>query len=156
MADIKDLIEPALSWQTLLGAVLAFSLIPGVVLHVAVLLYPKGHPRRPELVAELKAVPRPQRPFWVAETLVGVAFEAIPLRIRQIRNRLMALSGVRGRLIMFSMGTLLGATLIGAVAMLLPSVVGVIGLMVLVVLAGIIGILSANADETDRPRIIRG
>jgi hypothetical protein len=61
-----------------------FSVAPGVVLHLGLLLYPKDHPRRAEHIAELKVVPRWQRPFWVAETVVGVAFEAAPSRLREL------------------------------------------------------------------------
>jgi hypothetical protein len=71
---------------------------------VGVLLYPKRHPRRKELLAELKIVPRRERPFWVAEALVAAIFEGVQLRyalqfgrwrpieasIRQVLQRLSA------------------------------------------------------------------
>jgi hypothetical protein len=86
---MSELIEFATSWKTYLTAVLIFSLAPDVVLQLAVLAYPSRHPRRRELVAELKVVPRRERPFWVAEQVVSVLVEGFGAR-REARN-------VRGR-----------------------------------------------------------
>jgi len=77
---VNELIEFATSWKTYLGAVLLFSLAPDVVLRLAVLAYPKGHARRRELVAELKVVPRRERPFWVAEQVTSVVVEGFGQR----------------------------------------------------------------------------
>lgn len=85
---MSELISAVTGWQTLLTAILAFGLLPGVALRIAVTIYPREHPRRRELVAELHAVPRWERPFWVAEQLVTVAWEGIPERVRAVRLRL--------------------------------------------------------------------
>jgi hypothetical protein len=92
---MKELIEAAASWQTLLGAVVIFSLIPEVALQVIVKIYPATHPRRRELVADLAIVPRWERPFWVAEQAVTVVFEGVPLRIGHCRVALASGSSLR-------------------------------------------------------------
>ena len=53
---------------------------------IGVLLYPKGHPRRKKFIADLKIVPRWERPFWVAETLLVAVFEGLPFRFAAWRN----------------------------------------------------------------------
>ena len=84
---MQELIDAATSPLTLLMAVILFSLVPGVALHLGVLLYPNGHPRRAELTAELKIIPRWQRPFWVGGTLIAVAFEGVPLQYELFKRR---------------------------------------------------------------------
>lgn len=48
-------------------ALLIFGFLPGLVLALIVRLFPKDDPRRRELQAELYAVPRWERPFWVCQ-----------------------------------------------------------------------------------------
>ena len=72
----------------LLGVVATFGAAPGLILRAATLVYPHGHPRRQELVAELYAVKRHERAFWVSEVLIAVLYEGVPLRIRAVRHRL--------------------------------------------------------------------
>lgn len=48
-------------------ALLIFGFLPGLVLALIVRLFPKDDPRRRELHAELYAVPRWERPFWVCQ-----------------------------------------------------------------------------------------
>lgn len=48
-------------------ALLIFRFLPGMVLALIVRLFPKDDPRRRELQAELYAVPRWERPFWVVQ-----------------------------------------------------------------------------------------
>lgn len=48
-------------------ALLIFGFLPGMVLALIVRLFPKDSSRRRELQAELYAVPRWERPFWVAQ-----------------------------------------------------------------------------------------
>lgn len=62
--------------------VLTFAFLPGMLLHLGVLIYPKNHDRRREFIAELYEVPFLKRPFWVAGVLVRCAFEGIPERLR--------------------------------------------------------------------------
>lgn len=83
---MAELIEAVVSWPTLLLAIGVFSLVPGVVLHLAVMIYPRDHPRRRELIADLAIVPRLERPFWVTEQLVTVIFEGVPLRVKVARQ----------------------------------------------------------------------
>jgi DNA-binding CsgD family transcriptional regulator len=91
--DLKNLVDATAVWPTLLVTILIFSLVPGVVLRLAVLLYPSDHPRRAELIAELEVVPRWQRPFWVAEAIPAPLFEGIPLRLTARAKRLDAAVG---------------------------------------------------------------
>lgn len=65
-----------------------FGFAPGALLRLIVLLYPRDHPRRRELIGELYAYPRIERPFWVAEQLELALAEGLPghfvsWRIRQ-------------------------------------------------------------------------
>ena len=69
-----------LAWPTLGAALLVFGLAPGIVLRLLLLIYPRGHPRRSELLAELYAVPMVLRPFWVAQQLEVALFEGLPSR----------------------------------------------------------------------------
>ena len=57
------------SWPTFLVALLVFGFAPGALLRIIVLAFPRDDPRRAELLAELHAVPRIERPFWVLEQL---------------------------------------------------------------------------------------
>lgn len=56
-------------WEPFLLFLLVFGVMPGVVLRIIVLAHPRDSGRRKELIAELYAVPRVQRPLWVAEQL---------------------------------------------------------------------------------------
>jgi hypothetical protein len=64
---MSELIDAVVSWPTLLIALGVFGFAPRAVLRLLLLAYPKDCPRRAELMAELKAVPRLDRPLWVAE-----------------------------------------------------------------------------------------
>lgn len=70
-----------LSWPTLLIALLIFGFAPGAVLRLIVLVFPRDDPRRKELLAEVYAVPRVERPFWVAQQLEVAIFEGLRDRI---------------------------------------------------------------------------
>ncbi|MGW3997980.1 hypothetical protein ACWEF6_31205 [Amycolatopsis sp. NPDC004772] len=72
---------------SLLVAVLIFGFVPGFVLRIAVLLYPRGDERRRELLAELYAMPRIVRPFWVAEQFETALFEGSKERIEARKSR---------------------------------------------------------------------
>lgn len=63
------------SWPTFLVALLVFGFAPGALLRIIVLAFPRDDPRRAELLAELHAVPRIERPFWVLEQLEVALFE---------------------------------------------------------------------------------
>jgi hypothetical protein len=75
------MLNAVLSWPTFLLALLAFGFAPGAALRLIVLAFPKGDPRRDELLAEVYAVPRIERPFWVAQQLEVAIFEGLRDRI---------------------------------------------------------------------------
>jgi hypothetical protein len=76
-----------IAWPTLGFALLVFGFAPAAVLRLIVLLYPRGHPRRRELLGELYAYPRIERPFWVAEQLETALFEGLPGRLTDWRAK---------------------------------------------------------------------
>ena len=77
---MTDLLESLASPWTFLFVVFTFGLAPGLTLRSIVLLYPPGDARRKELIAELYAVPRIERPVWVAQQLETALFEGIASR----------------------------------------------------------------------------
>lgn len=81
---MTTLIEVATSTWSFLTAVLLFGFVPGFVLRLFILIYPKGHPRRTELLGELYAQPLWLRLFFVAEQLETALFEGRSAR-RQAR-----------------------------------------------------------------------
>ncbi len=72
-----ELLDAIVSWQTFVVALLVFGFAPGALLRLIVLVFRRDDPRRSELLAELHAVPRLERPFWVVEQLEVVLFEGI-------------------------------------------------------------------------------
>lgn len=81
---METLIELATSPVPYLTAVGMFGFLPGFTLRVFLLMYPKGHPRRTELLGELYAQPRLQRMFFVAEQMETALFEG-PKARREVR-----------------------------------------------------------------------
>jgi hypothetical protein len=65
------------AWPAFLLALLVFGFAPGAVLRLVVRAFQPDDPRRSELLAELHAVPRLERPFWVLEQLEVALFEGI-------------------------------------------------------------------------------
>ena len=65
------------AWPAFLVALLVFGFAPGAVLRLIVLAFHRDDPRRSELLAEIHAVPRLERPFWVLEQLEVALFEGI-------------------------------------------------------------------------------
>lgn len=90
MGAVTELVEllPLLEnpWN-LLWLLLLFGIFPGLLLRLIVLIYPKGHPRRHELIAELYAVPWHERLLFVAQQLETAACEGIPERVSRRRRR---------------------------------------------------------------------
>lgn len=80
--NVAELLDSLASWPTLLLAVVVYGFMPGFVLRLMVLVYEPDDPRRQELIAELYAVPRLSRPFWVAEQLETALFDGIWPRIQ--------------------------------------------------------------------------
>src|SRR6476469_935968 len=68
-------------------ALLLHVLAPGVFLLLGVLLYPKGHKRRQEFMAELPTVPPRKRLFWAAGVLVHCLREGIPSSLQDRRTK---------------------------------------------------------------------
>lgn len=79
-----------LSWPMLAIALLIFGFMPGAVLRLIVLAFPRDSPRRHELRGELQAVSRFERPFWVAEQLELALFEGLGDRFAFWRIRRIA------------------------------------------------------------------
>lgn len=71
----------AISWPTLGCALLVFGFAPGALQRLIVLLYPRDHPSRRELIGDLYAYPRIERPFWVAQQLETALFEGLGGRL---------------------------------------------------------------------------
>jgi hypothetical protein len=74
---MASLVSQVISWPTLAIALLVFGFAPGAVLRLIVLAFPRDDPRRRELLGELYAVPRIERPFWVMEQLEVGLFEGL-------------------------------------------------------------------------------
>ena len=87
---MTGMIAQLLAWPTLGVALLVFGFAPGVVLRLIVLFYSRGNPRRQELLGELYAVPRVERPFWVAEQLEVALFEGLRDRYKARFDRSIA------------------------------------------------------------------
>jgi hypothetical protein len=75
-----------LAWPTFGIALLVFGFAPGAALRLIVLCYRRDNPRRRELISELYAVPRIERPFWVAEQMEVALFEGLRGRFAAIRR----------------------------------------------------------------------
>jgi hypothetical protein len=61
---MTELLDTTIPWRTLLVVLTLFGFAPGFCLRLLVLIYPRDDPRRTELIAELYAMPRHERPFW--------------------------------------------------------------------------------------------
>jgi hypothetical protein len=81
---MSELMDAIASWPTLVGVLLVFGLAPGVVLRLVVLAFKRGDPRRTELLGELRAVPRWERPLWVAEQVEVALFEGVGPRLHAV------------------------------------------------------------------------
>jgi hypothetical protein len=78
------------SWDAIklyLGVAFLLGFAPGAALRLILLAYPSSHPRRRELVGELHAVRRLERPFFVFEQLELALFEGLSLRRAARRTR---------------------------------------------------------------------
>ncbi|MFG3231697.1 DUF2314 domain-containing protein [Streptomyces antibioticus] len=74
---ITELFGAITSGSLFLAALLIFGFAPGALLRLIVLAFPKDDERRAELRAELSAVPRVERPFWVIEQLEVALFDGL-------------------------------------------------------------------------------
>lgn len=82
---MSDVSFHVIAWPAFGLALLVFGFAPGAVLRLIVLAFSRDDPRRRELLAELYAVPRIERPFWVAEQLEVALFEGLRGRLRNWR-----------------------------------------------------------------------
>lgn len=85
---LTELLEAAAFWPNLVLVVIVFGFAPGFCLRLIILAYPRSDPRRDELIAELYAVPRIQRPLWVAQQLEVALFEGLGHRVSAAIRRL--------------------------------------------------------------------
>lgn len=86
---MDKLAQLVMTWGvgTLFMAALIFGFFPTFVVNVLVRVYPKGHPRRRELIAEMEAIPRRERLIWTAEQVATALFDAVPSRIAAVFKR---------------------------------------------------------------------
>jgi hypothetical protein len=73
---------PTVGVSVVLALALIYGFAPGAFLRLIVLAFHRDDPRRRELLAELRAVPRWERPMWVFEQLEVALFEGIFERIQ--------------------------------------------------------------------------
>jgi hypothetical protein len=113
---MSGLIDAVISWPTFALILVVFGFAPGALLRLIVLAFPRDDPRRQELRAELYAVPRIERPFWVAEQLEVALFEGLWNRLaraitRRMINRMRRALIVGGRWHARVPGPILGSLL---------------------------------------------
>jgi hypothetical protein len=85
---VGEFLSAATSWKTFLIILLVFGFAPGALLRLIVLAFRRDDLRRSELLAELHAVPRLERPFWVFEQLEVALSEGIWPRILAATGRI--------------------------------------------------------------------
>lgn len=85
---MSGLLTQLLSWKALLAVATVFGFAPGAALRLIVLAFPRSDPRRRELLAELRAVPRLERPIWVAEQLEVALAEGVAGRLARTWRKL--------------------------------------------------------------------
>ena len=77
----------ALDAETLVVAVLVLSVLPQLLLRLAVLSWPRSHPRRRELLAEYYEYEFWRRPFWVGDMIVYCLTEGLSARFAKRKER---------------------------------------------------------------------
>jgi len=158
---MAELFEAVVSWPTLLLVLLVFGFAPGFVLRLIVLAYPRCDPRRRELISELYAVPRIQRPLWVAEQLEVALFEGLAQRIQAIRSitrQRRARAQTDKRWARIRLMTRVAAEVWSVTASALAAVSLVLGLldfesMASIVAMGVVLVLAVVLLRTARPRL---
>lgn len=80
-------------------ALLLLLVAPGLLVRCLVRIYPRDDPRRSELLAEVRAVPVSERPFWVLEQVETVLVDGLPSRVRRLRQRQSQRRSLRARLL---------------------------------------------------------
>jgi hypothetical protein len=77
-----DALTGAATGWPLVAVVLSYAVFPYAVLWLAVRLWPKGHPRRAELLAEYDAVDIWMRPLWVGDVAIRCLLDGLAERVR--------------------------------------------------------------------------
>jgi hypothetical protein len=72
-----DLLDGLRARRLLLVALAVYGFLPGLVLRIILLVFSRNDPRRAEILADLRAVPRWERPFWVLEQVEVAFFEGL-------------------------------------------------------------------------------
>jgi hypothetical protein len=78
---VTEFLEFVVNWRMGLLVLLVFGFAPGALLRLIVLAFHRDDPRRSEMLAELHAVPRLERPLWVVEQLEVALSEGVWERI---------------------------------------------------------------------------
>jgi len=73
-------------WRAGLIVLVVFGVAPGLVLRLMLMVYPRRHPRRQEILAELYNLDFHKQPFYVAQQFELAITEGLPARWRSIRH----------------------------------------------------------------------
>ncbi len=93
------LLDQMLSWQGLLLTLFVVGILPGLLLRVALLAYPRGHPDRAELLGEYYAVPYRERLLFMASGCERALCDGLSARVRERRERRAALPVQHARVV---------------------------------------------------------
>jgi DNA-binding CsgD family transcriptional regulator len=89
VGTVSEYIDVSATWWALPVGVLivaiTFGFMPGLLIRQVVRLWPKGHPRRAELVAEVYALEYFKRVLFVFEQIETGLFEGLTARVRTRR-----------------------------------------------------------------------
>jgi len=91
MDKLIDLMTGSFPWIGMLTLCLVFAFAPTTILRVLVKAWPRNHPRRRELMAEVHTIAYWERPLWVFEQLESAVFDGLHIRFRH-KNALKVLS----------------------------------------------------------------
>lgn len=97
---MAELIGSLGAWHYFFGVLLVYGFFPGLAARLISLCFSKGDPRRQELIAEVYAVPRWERPIWVAEQFERALCEGVWERVYdaadgRLFNRWQLMSGAQ-------------------------------------------------------------
>jgi hypothetical protein len=92
---MTELLNAVTSWWNLVGVLALFGVAPRLSLRLILRAYRRDDPRRAELIAELRAVPRRERPLWVAEQLEVALFDGLVPRVSAVIRVLVILLRTR-------------------------------------------------------------
>jgi hypothetical protein len=84
--NVADIISSIGLWPLLVIVVVCWGIAPTLIVRLASMLYPREDPRRQEMVAEMHAVPRRERPLWALEEATRAIWDGVPERIRIFRG----------------------------------------------------------------------